>query len=266
MSSAGRPIPTFDPRSQISEVFRTIRTNLTFSAAGKDMRSILITSAGVGEGKSMVSIHLAVSLARGGKRVLLVDADMRRPRLHRAFELAGEDGLSSLLIGSRSLAELALPTRVENLSLLPCGIIPPNPVELIQGPRMKEVIAEILAGFDVVIFDSPPAGIVSDASVLATQVDRALLVIRSFATDRGNVKRALGLLQDVGANLAGLVVNHADHKADRYGGYDSPTPTRSTNPPWRQPDVDPGRQLREEDRGDRRSPLPHPARARRRRS
>jgi capsular exopolysaccharide synthesis family protein len=212
---------TFDPRSNISEVFRTIRTNLTFSAAGKDMRSILITSAGVGEGKSMVSIHLAVSLARGGKKVLLVDADMRRPRLHRAFELEDDDGLSSLLIGSRRLEDVALASGVENLSVLPCGIIPPNPVELIQGARMKDVIGSILAAFDVVVFDSPPAGIVSDACVLATQVDRALLVVRSFATDRGNVKRTLGLLQDVGAKVAGVILNHADLKANRYGGYDS---------------------------------------------
>jgi capsular exopolysaccharide synthesis family protein len=213
---------TFDPRSDISEVFRTIRTNLTFSSAGKDMRSILVTSAGVGEGKSMVSIHLAVSLARGGKSVLLVDADMRRPRLHRAFRLGDEDGLSSLLIGSRTLAEVALPTGVENLSVLPCGLIPPNPVELIQGAAMKDVIAGILAAFDVVVFDTPPAGVVSDACVLATQVDRALLVVRSFATDRGNVKRTVGLLQDVGATVAGVVLNHADLRANRYGGYDSP--------------------------------------------
>ena len=209
---------TYDPRSMVSEAFRTIRTGLTFSDAGKGMRSLVVTSAVPGEGKSFVSTHLAVSLARDGKRVLLVDADMRRPRLHRAFAVDPEEGFSSVLIGTRTLEELVLPTPQDNLSLLCCGILPPNPVELMGGDRMRTVLDAMLARYDVVVFDSPPAGVVSDACVLATLSDRLLFVVRGFATDRSISRRAIQSLRTVGARIAGLVLNHADGRADRYYG------------------------------------------------
>jgi capsular exopolysaccharide synthesis family protein len=212
---------TLDARSAISEAFRTIRTGLAFSEAGKDMRSMMVTSAAPEEGKSLVSINLAVAFARGGKRVLLVDADLRRPRLHRAFECHAEEGFSSLLIGAKPLAELVCASPIEGLSVLPCGVVPPNPVELLAGPGMRKSLDEMLAAFDMVVFDSPPAGVVSDACVIATVADRVLYVVRSFRTDRGHARRAVGQLETVGARLAGVILNHSDARAERYGRYDA---------------------------------------------
>ncbi len=208
---------TFDARSTLSEAFRTIRTNLTFSEAGRDVRSLVVTSATAAEGKSLVSINLAVAMARAGKRVLLVDADMRRPRLHRAFGREVEEGLSSVLVGARALREVACPTPEPKLMLLPCGIIPPNPVELLGGSHTAAFLAAALAEFDLVVFDSPPVGLVSDACVLGTRADRVAFVVRSFKTDRGLSRRAVAQLAGVGARLAGLVLNHCDARAERYG-------------------------------------------------
>ena len=212
---------TLDPRSAISEAFRTIRTGLAFSELGKDMRSLTVTSAAPSEGKSLVSINLAVAYARAGKRVLLVDADLRRPRLHRAFHCDASEGYSSLLIGAKSLADLVVATQIENLHFLPCGVIPPNPVELLTGPGMQQGLATMLGDFDLVVFDSPPAGVVSDACVLATATDRVAFVVRSFHTDRGHGKRAIAQLRGVGAKLAGVILNHSDTRAERYGRYES---------------------------------------------
>jgi capsular exopolysaccharide synthesis family protein len=211
---------TFDSRSTLSEAFRTIRTNFTFSEAGRDVRSLVVTSATPEEGKSLVSLNLAVSMGRAGKRVLLVDADLRRPRLHRAFEVTAEEGLSSVLVGARQLDELVLPTRADNVWLLPCGLIPPNPVELLASERMPECLRAALARFDLVLIDSPPVGVVSDACVLATQADRVVFVVRSFKAHRGLCRRAAAQLAAVGARIAGCVVNHCDVRADRYGQYD----------------------------------------------
>ncbi len=207
---------TFDPRSALSEAFRTIRTNFTFSEAGRDMRSLVITSATPEEGKSLVSINLAVSLARGGKRVLLVDADLRRPRLHRAFEIDVELGLSSVLVGAAALEDVTVETGVDGLSLLPCGIIPPNPVELLAGEHTRQFLANALRAFDVVLIDSPPVGVVSDACVLATLADRTVFVVRSFKAHRGHCRRSVAQLHRVGAKLAGCIVNHCDVRAGRY--------------------------------------------------
>ena len=211
---------TLDPRSPVSEAFRTIRTSLVFSDLGRDMRTLLVTSAAPEEGKSMVSINLAVSMARSGKRVLLIDADMRRPRLHRAFEVDPEEGLSSLLVGTRKPEEVVLPTAIENLSLLPCGVIPPNPVELLASGMTPPLLEQLLQLHDLVLIDTPPVGIISDACVLATRVDRAIMVVRSFATDRQHCRRALAQLRKVDANLAGLIFNVSTTRGDRYGRYD----------------------------------------------
>ncbi|MEM7202017.1 MAG: polysaccharide biosynthesis tyrosine autokinase [Planctomycetota bacterium] len=208
---------TFDPRSSLSEAFRTIRTNFTFSKAGRDVRSLIVTSATPEEGKSLVSINLAVSMGRAGKRVLLVDADMRRPRLHRAFEIEAEEGLSSILVEAAKLEDKVIPTPADNVWLLPCGIIPPNPVELLGSEQAEKFLQTALAQFDFVLIDSPPVGLVSDACVLSSIADRVLFVVRSFKTPRGLCRRALGQLLGVGADMVGMALNHSDIRADRYG-------------------------------------------------
>lgn len=210
---------TLDERSALSEAFRSLRISLAFRSRNKELRSLAITSAAPSEGKSLTAINLAVAFARSGKRVLLVDADLRRPRLHKAFGLRPNEGFSSLLVGSRHLAELTHATAVANLSLLPCGVIPPNPVELLGGPGMQPALAAMFAAFDLVVFDSPPVGIVSDTCVLGTIADHVLFVVRSCRTNRTLARRAVAQLQATGANLAGAVVNHSDLRAHRYGEY-----------------------------------------------
>lgn len=210
---------TLDERSALSEAFRTLRTSLAFSGRSSQLRSFAVTSAAPSEGKSLVSINLAVAFARSGKRVLLVDADLRRPRLHKAFGQPLGEGLSSLLIGSRQLAEVTRATEVPNLALLPCGVIPPNPVELLGGPGMAPALAAILAAYDLVVFDSPPVGVVSDASVIGTLVEQVLFVVRSCRTNRAHARRALAQLHTTGAHVAGTVVNNSDVRAHRYSDY-----------------------------------------------
>ncbi len=207
---------TLDTSSTLSEVFRTIRTGLAFAEGSRDVRSLVVTSAAPEEGKSMVSINLAASFARGGKRVLLVDADMRRPRLHRAFSLTAEEGLSSILIGRSTADELACATVIDNLFLLPCGILPPSPVELLSDGLTPELVDGMLESFDMVIFDSPPAGVVSDACVIGTRADQVLFVVCSASTDRGLSRQAVGQLRNVGARVGGLILNQADSRSGRY--------------------------------------------------
>ena len=207
---------TLDPHSAISEAFRTIRTSLVFSEAGKDVRSLLVTSCAREDGKSLVSINVATSYARAGRRVLLVDGDMRRPYLHRAFEASHDEGFSSLLIGRRDIEDLVQPTQIENLSFMPCGVIPPNPVELLANGMTPEVLDHMLAQFDMVVFDTPPVGTVSDACVLGTIVERVLFVVRSHATDRRLGRRIVEQLRTVGCSLAGLIMNQTDSRAERY--------------------------------------------------
>lgn len=210
---------TLDERSAMSEAFRTIRTGLAFSSRNQNLRSLAVTSAAPSEGKSLVAINLAVAFARSGKRVLLVDADLRRPRLHKAFSLQAAEGFSSLLIGTRQLAEVVHETPVPNLHLLPCGAIPPNPVELLGGSGMKPAMDAMFAAYDFVLFDSPPVGIVSDACVIGTMVDHVLFVVRSCRTNRAHARRAVGQLHATGASVAGTIVNNSDVRAHRYSDY-----------------------------------------------
>lgn len=210
---------TLDERSALSEAFRTIRTALAFSGKRHALRTLAITSAAPTEGKSLVAISLAVAFARGGKRVLLVDADLRRPRQHRAFALPPGEGLSSVLIGTRLLAEVVHATPIANLHVLPCGVIPPNPVELLGGPCMRPALDAMLAGYDLVVFDSPPVGVVSDASVVGSMVDHVLFVVRSCRTHRTHARRAVAQLHATGADVAGTIVNNSDARAHRYSEY-----------------------------------------------
>lgn len=212
---------TLDERSAASEAFRTIRTGLVFTEAGRDMRSLLVTSTAPSEGKSTTSINLSVAFARTGKRVLLVDADLRRPRLHKVFNVSDDQGFSNLLIGGCQLQDAVHATEVPNLSFMPCGVIPPNPVELLGGAGMQPAFEQMLATFDMVVFDSPPSGIVSDASVLATIVDRVAFVVRSLRTNRNHARHAVDQLRAVGGHIAGAVVNQSDLRAARYGQYGS---------------------------------------------
>jgi non-specific protein-tyrosine kinase len=208
------------PRSAASESYRTVRTNVQFSSLDVPVGSIVVTSAQSREGKSTVAANLAVTMAQAGKRVLLVDADLRRPSLHRLFGLSNRHGLTDLLLSERRAVEdVALDTHVPGLQVLPSGPQPPNPSEALGSRRMRQVLEEMRQIADVVILDSPPLLAVADGLVLGATVDAAILVVRSGGTRRTLAQRAKEQLDRVEARLLGIVVNAAPRHAQEEGFY-----------------------------------------------
>ncbi len=209
-----------DPQSAVAECCRTIRTNLAFMSADKPLRSLLLTSPAPSEGKSTVAASLAISLANGGRRVLLVDTDLRRPRLHRAFSVSSTVGLSSVLAGQATLEEAIQNTVVDDLFLLPCGPIPPNPAELLHTAKFAALLEELKQRFDLLLFDSPPVNVVTDAAVLGPQLDAAVLVAKGGATSRDALKHAFLRLRGIGTTVLGCIINDLDLSShSTYGGY-----------------------------------------------
>ncbi|WP_077597039.1 CpsD/CapB family tyrosine-protein kinase [Oceanobacillus kimchii] len=212
-------ITKINPRSPISEQYRTIRTNLQFASVDHEIRSILLTSAGPSEGKSMTTANLAIVYAQQGKRVLLVDADLRKPTIHYTFRLDNLRGLSNILVGETSRQDAVESSDVENLDLISCGPIPPNPSELLGSKRMQFFIEEAKQHYDVVIFDMPPVLAVTDAQVMSNFVDGAILVVRSKRTENEAANKALEALEAVNANVLGAVLNDRDKKDANYYYY-----------------------------------------------
>lgn len=198
-----------DPRSPVSEAYRTLRTNLDFSSLDKPIKTMLVTSAGPEEGKSTVLANLAVTTAQAGKKVILVDCDLRRPTLHNIFNLKNDVGLTTMVVDDAAMKSPPLQdTGVEGLQLVSSGPLPPNPSELLGSRRMEEIIAVLLERADVVLFDAPPVVAVTDAAVLATKVDGVLLVVNAGGTKRDYARAAKARLEKVNANLLGAVLNN----------------------------------------------------------
>jgi polysaccharide biosynthesis transport protein len=207
------------PSSAAAECVRSIRTNLLFMSPEKPLRTILVTSSGTGEGKTTVASALAATMANGGSRVLLVDADMRRPRVHKVFGIRTEAGLSFLILGEGSLDAVVVRTDVPNLDVVPCGTVPPNPAELLHTAGFANLLMEMSRRYDRVVIDSPPAGVVADAIVISTHVDGTLLVLKAGQTSRGAAERTARNLADVKARVFGAVLNDVDLEDRRYGQY-----------------------------------------------
>ena len=209
-----------EPMSPAAETFRMVRTNLAFMSQDAPLRSLVVTSALPLEGKTTVATNLATSLAQYGRSTLLVDADLRRPRVHRVFGIDKGVGLTSLMVGDATLREAVRSTQIDGLSVLPAGPIPPNPSELLHSAAFGRLKEDLLANFDWVIFDSPPMGAVTDAAVLAPQVDGVLLVVRAGRTTRDSILSAKKQLDSVSARLVGSVLNDIDvrMRSSRYGG------------------------------------------------
>lgn len=202
-------ITVADPRSPVSEAYRTLRTNLDFSSLDKPIKTMLVTSAGPEEGKSTVLANLAVTTAQAGRRVILVDCDLRRPTLHNIFNLKNDAGLTTMVVDDAAMESPPLrDTGVEGLQLVSSGPLPPNPSELLGSRRMEEIIAALLERADVVLFDAPPVVAVTDAAVLATKVDGVLLVVNAGGTKRDYARAAKARLEKVNANLLGAVLNN----------------------------------------------------------
>jgi non-specific protein-tyrosine kinase len=196
-------------QSPASEAYRVLRTNLQFAAVEHRLDTLLVTSPAPSEGKSMTSANLAAALAQGGRRVILVDADLHRPRLHRLFSLRNNTGLTTALISDTTgnLDDILQATSVPGLSLLTSGPLPPNPAELLGSTRMRELIADLGTRADIVVLDSPPVTALSDAAVLATQTDGVLLVLDAGKTRREVAKRATEALGRVQARVIGALLN-----------------------------------------------------------
>lgn len=205
-------ITKFNPKSPISEQYRTIRTNIEFASVDQDMRSLLVTSSGPSEGKSSTTANLGVVFAQQGKRVLLIDGDLRKPTVHYTFKLDNRTGLSTVLVGEKSLEETVKETDVPNLEILTCGPIPPNPSELLGSNAMKQMLRKAQETYDVVVFDTPPVLAVTDAQILANICDGSIIVARSEQTEYEAIQKAKDLLEPAYAKLLGIVLNDVPQK------------------------------------------------------
>jgi len=195
------------PASGMAEAARSLRTNLMFMNPDKPYRRLLVTSAAPSEGKTTVAVSVAISLAQGGQRVCIIDCDLRRPRLHRIFDRAGDIGLMNAIVGEATIEEVAKPTVVPNLYCIPCGPIPPNSADVVASERFKNLLDELGEHFDRIVLDSPPVVAVTDSAILSTLVDGVLLVVRAFKTTFGLSRSGLRTLRDVDAPIAGAVLN-----------------------------------------------------------
>lgn len=210
------------PRSSIAESYRTLRTNLEFASIDQPLRSLLVTSAVPREGKTTTSANVSIAFAQGGRRVILVDADMRRPGLHAVFELPNSHGLTTLLRAENAdLRSIAHATDEPNLRVVTTGPLPPNPAELLGSQRMRDVLAQMAQHCDLIVVDSPPLQAVTDAAVLAAELGGTLLVVSAGKTRRAALQQAKSALDRVGANLLGVTLNRLSERstAGYYYGY-----------------------------------------------
>jgi capsular exopolysaccharide synthesis family protein len=208
-----------DKASPISEQYRTIRTNIEFSSIDKELKTFVVTSSGPGEGKSTTAANLAVVMAQNGQSVLIVDADMRKPTGHYTFGVMNNRGLTNVLSKQDTLDEAVQKTKVENLSVLTCGPIPPNPAELLNSRMMELILENAQELFDTIIIDTPPVMAVTDAQILASKCDGTILVISSGKAEKEQVKKTKELLVKANANLLGAILNNKDVDEGHYYYY-----------------------------------------------
>ena len=215
-----KPITVDQPRSPVSESFRSLRTNLQFASVDFPIHTLLVTSPSPADGKTTITANLGVVLAQSGHRVVVVDADMRRPRLHKLFGMSNRSGMSNLFVQNPvHLDGYLQKTPTEGLWALPAGDLPPNPAELLGSEKMFEILGTIQENADLVIIDSPPVMAVTDSAVLAHRADGVLLVVKPGFTKMAAAKQAVVQLNRVNANLLGVVLNEVDFMSSKYGYY-----------------------------------------------
>ncbi|MGG6433224.1 CpsD/CapB family tyrosine-protein kinase [Anoxybacillus sp. D401a] len=208
-----------NPKSPISEQYRTIRTNILFSVVDRPLRSLMVTSSAPAEGKSTTVANLAVVFAQQGKKVLLVDADLRKPTVHYTFRKDNHVGVTNVLTKQAPFQTAVKETDVDNLFVLTSGPIPPNPAELLGSSAMEELLAEAYKQFDLVLFDTPPVLAVTDAQILANQCDGTILVVHSGKTEIEAAQKAKELLINAKGKLLGVVLNQKKQKESSYYYY-----------------------------------------------
>lgn len=213
---ARKLVTNANPKSIVSEQFRTLRTNINFSMPDQELKTLLFTSASPGEGKSTVAGNTAVVFAQEGKRVLLVDADMRKPTVHYTFHMTNTLGLSNLLTRQATVADVVKVSTIDNLHVITCGPIPPNPAELLGSKTMDNVLEELKEHFDIVIFDAPPVLSVTDAQILSNKCEGTILVMSAGETEKEGIVKAKEALVSSQANIIGAVLNNYKLDKDNY--------------------------------------------------
>lgn len=216
----GKPISETEPRSPVAESFRALRTNINFAAVDTPLRRILITSPTPQDGKTTISSNLAVILAQGEKKVVLIDADLRRPQIHHRFGLLNRFGLSDLFVQPiEKIGDALQPTSLTRLAIITSGSLPPNPAELLTSQRMSVILGVLLKGFDTVLIDTPPILTVTDAAALAQSMDGVILVAKPGTTKKNALKQSIETLHGAKANILGIVLNEVDPRNRKYGYY-----------------------------------------------
>ena len=211
----GRKLVT-DSKSIISEQFRTMRTNIRFSLPDQEIKSLLVTSSIPGEGKSTNAANLGVVFAQEGKRVIIIDADMRKPTLHHTFSTFNTDGLSDVLTRQKVYFNVIQKTSVEELSIIPSGPLPPNPVDLLSSNTMEILMQDLRKDYDIIILDAPPLLSVSDAQILSNKCDGTLLVVNMDLVQKVDVLKAKAALVSSKAQILGVVLNNIKTPKNHY--------------------------------------------------
>ncbi|MDF2520153.1 MAG: capsular biosynthesis protein [Clostridia bacterium] len=206
-----------NPKSPVAESYRVLRTNIQFASIDKPVKVIAVTSSSPGEGKTTTIANLAITFAQSGSRVLVIDADLRKPRIHKVFYLSNVTGMTTVLAQRIDADSCITQTTIDNLFVLPAGPIPPNPSELLASNAMKNLMEELKNGFDIILIDAPPIGVVTDAAILSTIVDGTILVVGSGSVEIEAAQRAKDLLEKVNANVLGVVLNKI--AKENYGNY-----------------------------------------------
>jgi len=207
-----------NPKSRSAEAFRTLRTNIQFSSLDTELKSIVVTSSGPGEGKSTVMSNLAITMAESGKRVILIDCDFRKPSIHKKMGITNSVGLTNILVQNIKKEDCMVESSVKNLFILTSGPIPPNPAELLGTKKMKDFIEELKSEFDMVLIDAPPVLAVTDAQILSTIVDGVIFVASYGEAQKNALVDAKELINKVGGKVIGIVFNKVPEAVSGYYG------------------------------------------------
>lgn len=207
-----------NPKSIAAEAYRSLKTNIQYSSFDKEYKTIVITSSNPGEGKSTTSGNLALTLAEGESRVLLVDCDMRKPSMHKNFRVTNTYGIADILLQRKKVMDVAHMYN-KNLSIITAGKVPPNPAEMLGSKAMSAFLEEMKEHFDYIILDTPPVQAVADAQILSTKVDGTIIVVRAGVTKKEDVNDTVNTLKKVNANIIGTVLHAVDNSKNKYYYY-----------------------------------------------
>ena len=206
------------PKSIAAESYRTLRTNIQYSSFDKQYKSIIVTSSEPAEGKSVTAGNLALAMAQGENKVLLIDCDMRKPSLHKRFRISNNYGLTDLLLHKKTMEDVAVQYN-EGLTVVPAGKVPPNPSEMLGSRAMTIFLEEMKKHFDYIIMDTPPVGAVTDSQVLSTKVDGTILVVKAGQTKKDVVMNSINEIKKVNGNIIGTVLNGVEQSKNKYYYY-----------------------------------------------